>query len=244
MPNGLKFSGEGRDSSPALIKIDQQKQRYTGEQPRVRRIKLNSETLNPKRLTRGHADRRVRRPDRAAGGADRAGGARNRCHITRAHASEPTTATKSREVARGRTLCRGRREEQEAAGRRAGTGNGCSVPTTETNARTGTRRVFLARRGRLFVCAIAVAGGRGAGGGRGARGAGRNARAIYSNRTGRISAIFCGIFHDFSSRIRIEGGDRRGARRRRSPETGSRRGGAAAAAAARKGEEWLSNTRG
>jgi hypothetical protein len=48
---------------------------------------------------------------------------------------------------------------------------------------------------------------RGGGGGREVV-RGRNARAMYSKRTGRISAIFCGIFRDFSPRIRIGDGGR------------------------------------
>lgn len=210
--------------------------------------KLYSETLNPKRLTRGRADRRVRRPDRAAGGADRAGGARTDATSRAPMPRNQPLPTKTREVARGRTSCRGRREEQEeAGGRRAGDGR--SVLATETNARTGTWRGFWLATGRLWVCAIAVAGGPEGGRREGSKGEGRNARAIYSKRTGRISAIFCGIFRDFSPRIRIGGGAGRGMdggdRRRRAPgEAG--RGSAAAAAAARAREEggWLSITKG
>jgi hypothetical protein len=74
-------------------------------------------------------------------------------------------------------------------------------------------RAFGARPGSAGS-AIGVAGGRGA-----------DARAVDSKkkRTGRISAIFCGIFRDFSGRIRIGSereGEGEGAGRRRSPETG------------------------
>jgi hypothetical protein len=56
-----------------------------------------------------------------------------------------------------------------------------------------------------------------AGGGR------RPCSRFKKKRTGRISAIFCGIFRDFSGRIRIGSereGEGEGAGRRRSPETG------------------------
>lgn len=65
----------------------------------------------------------------------------------------------------------------------------------------------------------------------GSKGEGRNARAIYSKRTGRISAIFCGIFRGFSPRIRIGGGAGGGMdggdRRRRAPGGAGQGGGGA-----------------
>jgi hypothetical protein len=221
MSNGLKFSGEGRDSTPALIKIEQQKQRYTGEQPRVRRIQ--TVFRNPKSQP---IDARPRRSARAAAGGQiepppgRIGRAvlEPTPHHTRSAPmprNEPLP-TKSSEVARGRTSCRGRREEQEAGGRRA------LSPPDRDECSDRHEAGFLARRG----APISLRDRR-----RrrweGSKGAGCNARAIYSKRTGRFSAIFCGIFRDFSPRIRIGGGSvtglEGGDRRRQAPGAAARR---------------------
>lgn len=129
--------------------------------------------------------------------------------------------------------CRGRREEQEEGGRRA------LSPRDRDECSDRHAAGFLGRRGAPI--GVRDRRRRRPRGGRreGSKGEGRNARAIYSKRTGRISAIFCGIFRGFSPRIRIGGGAGGGMdggdRRRRAPG-GAGRGSAAAAAAARARE--------
>lgn len=89
-------------------------------------------------------------------------------------------------------------------------GDGRSVLATETNARTGTRRGFWVAAGRLLVCAIAVAGGRGAGGGRGARGRGATPVRFIQKGPGefpRFFAVFSAVFRlGFGSEAGQEGG--------------------------------------
>jgi hypothetical protein len=101
-------------------------------------------------------------------------------------------------------------------------------------------------RGAYWGGAIAVAGGREGGGGGGRGGRGRGAKRPWDfiqKGPDEFPRFFCGIFRDFSPRIRIGGGGGGGAGRRRSPVAGSRRRSAAAAAAARgerEEEGWLS----
>lgn len=73
MANELKFSGVGRDSPPALIKIEQQKQRYTGEQPRAHRIQTvfrnpKSQTIDARPGRSASAAARSSRRRRGSGG--------------------------------------------------------------------------------------------------------------------------------------------------------------------------------
>lgn len=110
----------------------------TSSQERIE-FELDSETLNPNRFARRRTDRHGRRADRAGGAADRAGSVRTHSHHTRPCLGTKRLPAKTREVARGRTSFRGRREEKEREEETAGDARW--APATGTNARTVRGRV-------------------------------------------------------------------------------------------------------